>query len=79
MGRIADRSGMADETRLRLLEGDMDSIEAKVDAHRMETKVEFDAMSDRFDGLTKLLISILVAIVVSAIGLAINILVAVAR
>jgi hypothetical protein len=68
VGRIADRTGMDPETRLRLLEGDMDSLERKVDEG-------FAALDKRFDKVQALITTVLVALVTASILLAINVVV----
>jgi hypothetical protein len=56
------------ESRLRLLEGDMDRLEEKVDAG-------FSALDKRFDKVQALITTVLVALVTASILLAVNVVV----
>lgn len=65
MGRPADRAEMNEATRLRLLEVDADKQESDFGGFR-------DEVLERFDGITKLLIGILVALMTTSVGIALT-------
>lgn len=84
VSRISDRAGMDPEFRLRLLEGDVDQLEQKmlegIAAVRREQKEQndevlhrFGLVDERFQKVTGILISVLVALVTSSIMLALTV------
>ena len=78
MSRVEARKDFDDKTRLRLVEGDLDSFDSSVERLGDRIEASEEKLGDRMDRMNRTMLGILVAVTTASIMLAINLAVAVA-
>ena len=78
MSRSEDRRGFSDDTRLRLMEGDLDRIERVIreefDELRSEMKLGDSASGKEIHAVQRVLIGVLISLTTATFMLAVNLL-----